>query len=191
MKKRGKKDRNILRLMIFVIILGVISLFFDERVLMTVKTLQNSFLDGFLGLFKPILSIMLIALIFVLFLYYEHKRKWIKPFILTILSSTLISFIIKFLIMRPRPFNLVKVIPLINMIDYSFPSSHTVAIFSILPILDKEFPKLKYLWIILALIIAFSRIYFQVHYLSDVLFGMVIGYLIGFVIVKKYSKKFK
>jgi undecaprenyl-diphosphatase len=90
--------------------------------------------------------------------------------------------------MRPRPFGLIKIYPIINIMNYSFPSTHTMIIFSVLPILDKEFPKLKYIWLILAIIIGFSRIYLGQHYLSDVIFGGVLGYLVGLFIVNRVKK---
>ena len=67
-------------------------------------------------------------------------------------------------------------------------------VFCAIPILDKEFPKLKYFWIAFAVLVAFSRIYFGLHFLSDVIAGGLIGYLIGIFIVnlekeKKFGEK--
>ena len=56
-------------------------------------------------------------------------------------------------------------------------------VFSALPVLSKEFKKLKYAWLVFACLVAFSRVYFGLHYLSDVLGGAIIGYLIGWGIV--------
>jgi len=52
-------------------------------------------------------------------------------------------------------------------------------VFSALPILNKKFNKLKYIWLVFACLVAFSRVYFGVHYMSDVLTGALVGYLIG------------
>ena len=73
-------------------------------------------------------------------------------------------------------------------------------VFSALPILNKEFKIFKYIWFIFACLVAFSRAYFGIHYLSDILAGAIIGYLIGYLMVlveEKYGfglklmKKFK
>jgi len=56
--------------------------------------------------------------------------------------------------------------------------------FCALPILSKEFPKLKYAWIAFAGLVAFSRVYFGVHFLSDVIAGSLIGFLVGTIIVR-------
>ena len=56
---------------------------------------------------------------------------------------------------------------------------HAMVAFAAIPILDKEFSKLKWFWIIFAFLVAFSRIYFEAHFLSDVVFGAFFGYFIG------------
>jgi undecaprenyl-diphosphatase len=63
--------------------------------------------------------------------------------------------------------------------NFSFPSFHAMFVFSLLPLLNKQYSKFKYVWIIFAILVAFSRVYLGVHYLSDVLAGAIIGYLIG------------
>jgi membrane-associated phospholipid phosphatase len=56
--------------------------------------------------------------------------------------------------------------------------------FCAVPILSKEFPKFKHIWIIFASLVAFSRVYFGLHFLSDVIVGGLIGYLVGLIILK-------
>jgi undecaprenyl-diphosphatase len=63
----------------------------------------------------------------------------------------------------------------------SFPSGHAMIVFSIVPFLMKNFPKQKYYFILLAVLVAFSRIYLNVHYLSDIVAGAFLGYLIGVI----------
>jgi undecaprenyl-diphosphatase len=51
-------------------------------------------------------------------------------------------------------------------------------------------------WLGFAILVAFSRVYFGVHYLSDVIAGAFIGYLIGYLAMNleekyKYSNFFK
>jgi len=172
-------------------IIGIISFFYDEFILLFVNSFKNNVLDIILGLFTSIntISIILILLVIVLFLYRKDTRKWFPALVYTVLGSSAVSFLLKGFIQRSRPFGMDKMffglLP-----DYSFPSGHAMVIFSMLPILDREYPKLKIIWLILAILIAFSRIYFNIHYLSDVLFGMVLGYIIGLIFVKlKENKK--
>ena len=57
-------------------------------------------------------------------------------------------------------------------------------VFCSIPILAKQFPKFKYVWVIFASLVAFSRVYFGLHFLSDIIVGGLIGYIIGIIIVK-------
>ena len=77
-------------------------------------------------------------------------------------------------------------------LDFSFPSGHTAASFAAMTALFLA--KMKKAWIaalVLAVLIAFSRLYFYVHYPTDVLGGVVVGILsgiIGYAIVEKIDK---
>jgi len=88
---------------------------------------------------------------------------------------------------RPRP-TVEMLYPLLGWVDYSFPSMHAMVSFAALPILDKEFPKLRWFWAVFAVLVALSRVYFKVHYLSDIVFGAAIGYLIGLIVMRIEQK---
>ncbi len=191
MAKMGKKEAMIL---VSVGLIGFIALIFDEAISSFFKSAESPFLSDVFSVFQPVSAMILLAGLIIAFLVIEHKRRWAMPLIVTLAAATLMSFIIKFIIMRPRPSGMVENIMFTNLPDYSFPSSHTVFIFSALPILDKEFPKLKIFWWVLAILIALSRVYFQDHYISDVIFGGLIGYLVGHFVLRieeKYSTKRK
>ena len=67
--------------------------------------------------------------------------------------------------------------------DFSFPSGHAGASFAAVSVLYFE---KKRLWIpagVIAVLIAFSRLYLYVHYPSDVLAGAMIGIMLGWVAV--------
>jgi undecaprenyl-diphosphatase len=184
------------------IVAGIIGFAYDSAIAELFKSMQNAFLSNILFIFRPVIAMIILGLLFVVFLIMEKKRRWALPLALSFISSVIISFAIKFIIMRPRPFGFTETIALTNLPDYSFPSSHVVFIFSALPILSREFPRLKYIWVALAVLVGVSRIYFTDHYLSDVIFGAIIGYLIGLYflwledkfnwgekLVKRFSKK--
>lgn len=100
----------------------------------------------------------------------------------------LLSLILKYVVARSRPS--VFSFPFIDALSYSFPSMHAMVAFAALPILNKEFPKIKLVWILFAVMVAINRIYFDYHFFSDVVFGAFAGYLIG-VIVIHIEKKYK
>lgn len=63
---------------------------------------------------------------------------------------------------------------------YSFPSGHTTASFAVVGVaLLRCVPIASFPILILAITIAFSRIYLRVHYLTDVLCGVVLGLACG------------
>ena len=102
---------------------------------------------------------------------------------------------LKNLVARPRPYEVVEgLVPLIGKpTDYSFPSGHTCASFACALVLYRILPK-KYgvPAVILASLIAFSRLYVGVHYPTDVLGGMFVGIFSSCLVLwigKKRTKK--
>ena len=134
--------------------------------------------------------LIIIIVLISFFLFNKKKRKWALPLGLGIISSYMITYILKFIIARPRPLG-ISMNFLFHLPDYSFPSAHAAVAFAALPVLNKTYPKLKWLWILSVLFIAFSRIYIQAHYLSDVVAGAFIGYFISIFITKLKHKKWK
>ena len=98
-----------------------------------------------------------------------------------VLDLIFCNVIIKPLVARPRPFTLRPEIELLIQApkDFSFPSGHTAASFAAAGALF--FSKNRG-WIpalILALAIAFTRLYLYVHFPSDVICGALLGILCG------------
>lgn len=98
---------------------------------------------------------------------------------------------LKPLIARTRPFDLIEGIELLigAPTDFSFPSGHTLSSVvgaAIVTMTDKRF---GYVAIPLAVLIAFSRLYLYVHFLTDILGGVLIGAVISTVIYFVFFKK--
>ncbi len=186
MKKRG--------IIIFTLILLsiLISLYFDSYIVKGVSLIRIEFLnDIFMGLTFASSGIIIFFILTSLFLWKDNNRRWILPLWFTLGISALVSFLLKIIVQRSRPFQLaiVSTLPVLAKNSHltwnlSFPSFQAMLAFCAIPILSKEFPRLKYAWVIFATLIAFSRVYFGLHFLSDVIAGGLIGYLIGFLIVK-------
>jgi undecaprenyl-diphosphatase len=188
MRKRG------IIALILVIVLLVIVFIFDISIMRVVGQTRTLSLDyTFLSIAFASNILIIFFFLTTLFLWQERKRRWIIPLWLSCLFSVLISTIIKIIVQRPRPFeqDIVSAFRIVFYFlqssfqtwNFSFPSFQAMLVFSALPILNKEFPKFKYIWLIFACLVAYSRVYFGVHYLSDVLAGAIIGYLIGFAMV--------
>lgn len=170
----------------------VVSLYYDSYIVKLVPYIHTGFLtDFFYGVAFTSSEIIMFFLLTGLFLWSENKRKWILPLGFTLLISSIVGFVLKIVVQRPRPFQLGLIdLPAIfikdsfYIWDFSFPSGQTILAFCALPILSKEFPKLKWVWLALAILIGASRVYFGFHFLSDVIAGGLIGYLIGAIIVR-------
>lgn len=63
----------------------------------------------------------------------------------------------------------------------SFPSGHAATAFSIAWVLALRWRRLFPLWFLLAATVAFSRMYLNRHYLSDVLAGAALGMLVAWL----------
>lgn len=181
------------------IIIGILAIFaifasfyFDNYLIRIISLLRNNILDNFFMIITVISSEVIIFFILTaLFLWRENKRRWIFPLWASLGLSAIISFFLKITIQRARPFQLglVQLIASLQEASYSiwnfsFPSFQTMLVFSAIPILSHQFPKLKKFWIAFAILVGFSRLYFGVHFVSDVLVGGIIGYIIGLIIVK-------
>ncbi|SCG82396.1 phosphoesterase, PA-phosphatase related [Proteiniborus sp. DW1] len=85
--------------------------------------------------------------------------------------------ILKRSLTRERPYNILEDIRSfdISLKDYSFPSGHTTASFSMATILVYYLPQFMIVFMLLALLVGFSRIYLAVHYPSDVIVGIILG----------------
>ena len=65
--------------------------------------------------------------------------------------------------------------------DFSFPSGHTIASFEACTVLMLGNKKLGIPATLLAILIAFSRLYLYVHYPTDVITSVVLGIAFGFI----------
>ncbi|MCM1542595.1 MAG: phosphatase PAP2 family protein [Blautia sp.] len=106
----------------------------------------------------------------------------------------LCNVILKPMIARTRPFDVNTTVRLLvpGPGDFSFPSGHTAASFAAVAALF--FAGEKKLWkpaLVLASLIAFSRLYLYVHYPTDILGGMAVGVIVGYMgcVIVTFCKK--
>lgn len=98
-------------------------------------------------------------------------------------SSHALVFFLKKIFTRQRPYETLEHVNISknNLKDYSFPSGHTTAAFSICTSIALVFPHMMVIFVVLAFLIGLSRIYLGVHYPTDVLVGMSIGTFFAFM----------
>ena len=158
------------------VILGLVSFFLDSKTLSAASAVQNTYISYIMEWFSNLSSLIIVlAVLSSLLLWEERKKGWIKVVWLSFIAASVLSIAAKLAVARPR----LGLYEGFLLSQYSFPSMHAALAFSLLPILAKYLPKQKYFWIVFAFLVAFSRIYFGFHFLSDVVFGAFAGYFIG------------
>lgn len=119
-------------------------------------------------------------------LFYPNDRINIVGYrgFFSLLFSGLIVRFIKNAVNRIRPFLKVQNLytKKIGIDEYSFPSGHTTAAFTMAVSIALTFANLTVLCIIIASFVGVSRIYLGVHYPSDVAVGTIIGIITPLIV---------
>lgn len=175
---------------------------FDENIFKDVASYttpgRTSIMNFITFLGKHTLLIPLNFLLIGFFIY--KKQKWFAIRIASLaLSSVVLSFTLKAFFQRDRP-----LLPVIGDVSgYSFPSGHAligIVFYGLLIYIIWHEVKLKWLriflaafFILLILLISFSRIYLRVHYASDVIAGIAVGFIwlvLSLRIIHRIEKKY-
>jgi len=164
----------------------IISLLFDVIISKSITSLRFDALSSIMLIF--ISSIFMTAVLAgaSILVFLQNKKKVLYLW-LSIVSGLVVSIALKIIIARPRPF--VNGISTLSSLvqssytkwDFSFPSDHAVFAFAMLPFIPKKW---FWPWLIISILIAFSRVYFGLHYLSDVIAGASIGLLSAYLFNK-------
>src|SRR5262249_3727447 len=112
----------------------------------------------------------------------RHERTWLLTFVLAAGSHDRVTILLKALVHRPRPH---IEHPLMILNDYSFPSGHVLAASLIYgwlatyPVyrIRSSHERIAVVsgCVLVIVLVGVSRMYLQVHYLSDVLAGGITG----------------
>lgn len=168
----------------------------ELQILHWFQTLHSGILDpimvcitklGDKGLFWILLAVVLMCT-------KKYRRAGATMMLALIFSVIFCNGLMKNLVARPRPFwvdstfNLLVKAPT----DYSFPSGHTSASFAAALGLFMWHKREGIGAIILAALIALSRLYLTVHYPTDVLVSLILGSLYGiiaFLVIRYICKR--
>lgn len=154
-----------------------------EFLLWIQDVLHFSWLQPMMVIFTWLGNAGLIWLVLIAYLrfYKKDKQTALTALLALLLTAVIGNLVIKHLVMRARPFEAYPYVSLLIKApqDYSFPSGHAATSFAVAWVLAHGQPKWAPVVLIVAGMIAFSRLFLFVHYPTDVLAGMVIGVAAG------------
>jgi len=169
-----------------ILIFGIVLLFTFSKIdiNLAVNRLNSPFLDLYFKYMSEFGAFLLIAPIIIIMALFRYRYA-----LMAIASSVIASLVVQilkriFYANSPRP-----IVVFQNMYDlhfvknvhlhssHSFPSGHTAgafALFIVLALVNKR-PVWQFLFLMMAVLVGYSRIYLSQHFLTDVLVGSVVG----------------
>lgn len=128
------------------------------------------------------LGVLMMSLVLVIYLLVRRARYWVGAVLLAVPGGMLLNVLLKYTFQRARPtFDE----PLLTLTTYSFPSGHTVGATVFYGVLAAYLVCVCQRWRTRALVallascmvalVALSRVYLGVHYLSDVMAAVAVG----------------
>lgn len=162
----------------------------DEKIINCVTSWQKPLFSKILLPFTKLGSLGIIWLLISLpMLINENTRKAGAKTILAVLVTGFLGEVfIKNLAKRTRPSRYIENQDMLikKPITYSFPSGHTSSSVACAIIISSFYPCMIIPVSILAFLVSFSRLYFKVHYPSDILAGALLGIICAVFIVNLF-----
>ena len=168
----------------------------DKQIMILLnKSISNSFFDFLMPIITNDRFLGFVGLLIIVHLLINCGKKGrisILILIIAVGSTDIIcAQLIKPFIGRLRPSY--EIIDSINLLvkkggKWSFPSNHAANSFAFATVLSYFFSKYKLHLILLASVIAFSRVYVGVHYPFDILFGAIFGYAISWIVLSIWAR---
>lgn len=135
--------------------------------------------------FEEITSLGSIYLVFVYIVTLELLGEKVSSRLLAIATAinSAVVFVIKNTLNMPRPPGGEQ------FLTASFPSGHAATAFMVAAVLGYRYPALRYWTLLMASVVAVSRVVIGAHFVKDIVAGAAIGYIIGFLVVR-YSESY-
>ena len=194
-------SKNLFLIIPFIMLITIIILLLTEHIYLIDNVynyivIHNKFLTNVFKAITFLGSFWGISIIFIANIFLTKNKQDTKELFLILIISLIINNILKLIFMRPRP----DLIHLVIEKTYSFPSGHasTAMTFYGFIIYKLRFqnlsPNLKMLITIclstLIILIGYSRIYLNVHYVSDVCAGFLTSMILLYLFINFKNKRF-
>jgi len=149
--------------------------------------IQNHMRSGFMDVFMKTITKtddsggIWLVLAVLLIISARYRKTGLTVILALGIEILLCGKILKPLIGRVRPCDINTGIQLLigNPGGYSFPSGHAASSFTAVSVLYSDRFRWRRCFLVLAILISFSRIYLYVHFATDVIAGAILGFAIG------------
>lgn len=126
-----------------------------------------------------------IAVALIMLCFAKTRRTGMAVAFALIFGLVSCNMILKPLVARIRPYELTDIQLIVPRLDdYSFPSGHTIASFEAAGAMFFTKSKFTVPAFVLAILIAFSRLYLYVHFPTDVITSIILGIVFAFIATK-------
>ena len=166
---------------------------------------QNTLFDYVMPIISNFNYFIVPLVLWGLFLLRRKPLMVLGVILVVAFSDSLCYFVLKPLFGRPRPFDMLSAVHLykgswsitgtVSQVEgvhsLSLPSSHATNVFAASFFLSYHIRPWWPLFYVVALAVAYSRVYLGVHYPLDVFFGAIVGSLLGVLGVRLASRFFQ
>lgn len=172
----------------------------EKSFFLSLNRAHTPFWDAFMYLMSAHFTWVAVVICLVIWLFYKKPWQEALLFILIVVlmmvaADLVVSSFLKPLVQRLRPTHHNMTKDFVTTVyghlagGYSFPSGHATNFFCITMFTSFVFRDRLYSWIMftLAAVVAYSRIYLGVHFISDVVIGVLFGLLIGWSFYRLYK----
>lgn len=177
-------------LIVLIIALTLKLIYTKEELFLSVNLNHKTIADNFFKLMTHVGDGFMFIAVVILLLFIEY-RKSVLAFFIYLISSQIAQFLKRVVFEDvPRPKKYFEGIQDLHFIDgvqvhnmMSFPSGHTTSAFALatfLTIISKN-KNIGIVYLMLAIVIGYSRMYLAQHFYEDVMMGSIIGVLSSFV----------
>lgn len=144
------------------------------------KELTSPFLDALMPFITDkgnFVGVIIVAIIAIMIFGRRKDRLAVLGLALAVLLGDFFAGVIKDLVGRTRPCHALEGVRLLTGCggSYSFPSSHATNIFAAMVYLSARYLKLSPAFLVVAVSVAYSRVYVGVHYPLDIIGGALLG----------------
>jgi len=190
--KFGKREMKNYGFVLLGLVILLLIFKYDLAISLAINSLRSPWLDSIM-FFVEKASMPVIVLVPLILILMNKKWRNVKNWTVSILGAYAISLLIKTIVARARPFELgfntpaQLIEPGYQTWDFSFPSNHASTSWASFFFIPSGV--LRVSWILISGVIMFSRVYFGLHYVSDVIVGALIGLGVSYLL-SRYGNKF-